>query len=481
VKFLLPFALLVAIGSHFQWPPASGTGQAAPLSAAVEAVGEPFAANGTPALSTLSEQKRGLSLVLDVVMALWMTGFAVNLIWWFTRWRQLRRVMSRATTLKINIALPVLSCSERLEPGVFGIFRPVLLLPEGITDRLSPAQFQTVISHELCHARRRDNLTAAIHLLVEALFWFHPLVWWIKLRLIEEQERACDEEVLRLGAEPKVYAESILRLCEFYLTSPLACAAGMTSSNLKKRIEEIMSNRVALRLSLSRSLTIAIAALTALAGPLIVGAARPKVQPIKAEALTPVGPLPQQVTIREQQNAAPPRDTAVRGLGTVVASSRVAVKPQIDGQLLSVNFKEGDAVQAGQLLATIDAPQSPYSEIRSPIAGVAGLRQTDPGNIVRVSDTTPIVVITQTHPIVVLFTIPEDLLPPVLALLRKGANVTVEAWDHDYAVKLATGSLIAADNQIDTITGTIKLKALFDNKDDVLFPNQFVNVQMLLN
>ena len=83
-----------------------------------------------------------------------------------------------------------------MEPGVFGIFRPVLLVPEGITDRLTPAQWKTILTHELCHVRRRDNLTAAIHMAIEAIFWFHPLVWWIGKRLIDERERACDEEVL---------------------------------------------------------------------------------------------------------------------------------------------------------------------------------------------------------------------------------------------------------------------------------------------
>ena len=159
----------------------------------------------------------------------------------------------------------------RFEPGVFGIFRPVLLLPEGITHRLSPAQLQAVLAHELCHVRRRDNLAMAIHMVVEALFWFHPLVWFIKARLIEEQERACDEEVLRLGGDPQVYAESILRICEFYLTSPLICVSGIAGSNLKKRIEDIMRNRVALKLSLSRALLLAVAAIAALAGPIIIG------------------------------------------------------------------------------------------------------------------------------------------------------------------------------------------------------------------
>src|SRR5207247_2637540 len=130
---------------------------------------------------------------------------------------------------------------------------------------------QCVIAHELCHVRRRDNMAAAIHMFVEALFWFHPLVWWIKVRLIDEQERACDEEVLGLVGDPQVYAESILKICEFYLNSPLMCVSGITGSNLKKRIENIMMNRIGLRLSFSRIALLAIAALTTLAGPIAIG------------------------------------------------------------------------------------------------------------------------------------------------------------------------------------------------------------------
>ena len=92
--------------------------------------------------------------------------------------------------------------SARLEPGVFGIFRPFLLLPEGLSDHLTPAQFEAIVAHELCHVRRRDNFSSAIHMVVEALFWFHPAVWWIRARLVEERERACDEAVLRMGSDP---------------------------------------------------------------------------------------------------------------------------------------------------------------------------------------------------------------------------------------------------------------------------------------
>jgi outer membrane protein assembly factor BamA len=173
-----------------------------------------------------------------------------------------------------------------LEPGVFGIIKPVLLLPEGVTDRLSQAELQTVIAHELCHVQRRDNLTASIHMLVEAVFWFHPLVWWIKFRLIDEQERACDEAVLRGGGDPKTYAESILKICECYLTSPSMCVSGITSSNLRKRIEAIMRNRVGLELSSSRKLLLVGAAIAVLAAPFLVGIANAKASEGRPEPTT---------------------------------------------------------------------------------------------------------------------------------------------------------------------------------------------------
>ncbi len=135
-----------------------------------------------------------------------------------------------------------------------GFFRPVLLLPVGIVERLAPGQLQAVLAHELCHIARRDNLTAAIHMIVEAVFWFHPLVWWISARLMEERERACDEAVLELGSEPQVYAESILKTCEFCVESPLTCVSGVTGADLKKRIVRIMTGHMPNKLSFVRKL-----------------------------------------------------------------------------------------------------------------------------------------------------------------------------------------------------------------------------------
>src|SRR5262249_42253540 len=123
----------------------------------------------------------------------------------------------------------------------------------------------------LCHVRRRDNLTAAIHMMVESIFWFHPLVWWIGARLVEERELACDEEVVRLGVEPNVYAEGILGVCKFYLQSPLACAAGVPGGDLKKRIEAIVANRMAPRLTAARKMLLAAAGMAAIGAPVLIG------------------------------------------------------------------------------------------------------------------------------------------------------------------------------------------------------------------
>jgi len=169
----------------------------------------------------------------------------------------------------------VLSSPSALEPGVFGIFRPVLLLPAGLEELLSEAQLQAVVAHEICHIRHRDNLAAAIHMLVESLFWFHPLVWWLGARLIEERELACDEEVLQLGADPEIYAESILKVCQFCFESPLPCVSGITGASLKRRIESIMTPRLAPRLEPGKKLVLALLTIGAVAGPLAIGVLHP--------------------------------------------------------------------------------------------------------------------------------------------------------------------------------------------------------------
>ncbi|HEY2647236.1 MAG TPA: M56 family metallopeptidase [Candidatus Acidoferrales bacterium] len=266
-KFLLPFLWLVSIGHHFQWQAAQAIVPPG-ISAVVDAVNAPVF------LTTISAAQSApshLSLVLYIVWAVWACGFITVIGGWVVEWQRIRRIVLVASPLNLGLPIRVVSTPARLEPGVFGIFRPVLVLPEGIAAHLTQAQLETVIAHELCHVSRRDNLTAAIHMLVEALFWFHPLVWWLGARLIEERECACDQKVLQVGSHAQVYAESILKVCEFYLECPLKCVSGISGSDLEKRMERIMKKHFGEVLSPRKKILLASAAVVALAAPVVAG------------------------------------------------------------------------------------------------------------------------------------------------------------------------------------------------------------------
>ena len=155
-------------------------------------------------------------------------------------------------------------------------------------------------------------------------------------------------------------------------------------------------------------------------------------------------------------------------------------KSQVDAQTAMVAQLEG-ILRADQANVDNAKLQLSYTQVTAPITGVASLRLVDPGNIVHAADATGILIITQLDPIAVLFAIPEDSLPEVRARLRESASPPVEAWKRDNTAKIATGHLTAVDNQIDQTTGTVKLKAVFDNKDGALFPGEFVIVHLLLN
>jgi bla regulator protein blaR1 len=128
-----------------------------------------------------------------------------------------------------------------------------------------------IIDPEVWHVRRRDNLCAALHMLVEAVFWFYPLVWWLGARLVEERERACDEEVVALGGDRQTYAESILKVCEFYMEAALPCVSGATGVDLKKRMVHIMNDHIVHKLGLACKLLLMTAATLAIAIPVSIG------------------------------------------------------------------------------------------------------------------------------------------------------------------------------------------------------------------
>jgi uncharacterized protein (TIGR03435 family) len=306
VKFLIPFSLLIATGSHLGWSTAREIAPSG-FSVVMEQVSRPFVEAQPHAASAQAIVASHTNIWPEIVLLLWLGGCAVVLLRWSACWRRtavtlraalpvregrefeaLRRLESAAARRR---KIELVSSGACLEPGVFGIFRPVLFLPAGIGDLLAGPQLEAIIAHELCHVRRRDNLAAAIHMLVEAVFWFHPLVWWLGARLVEEREHACDEEVLRLGSEPQSYAEGILRTCQFYLESPLACMSGVTGSDLKKRIVRIMTQRLTDKLAFGKKLLLASAGIAAVAGPIVFGLLN--APPSRAQSPAPSTPSPE--------------------------------------------------------------------------------------------------------------------------------------------------------------------------------------------
>ena len=269
-KFLIPFSLLMLVGGlvgrHSVVLPAPTR-----VPVIVEQVNEPFVAEVPPGAVAMPHGSKSGTWVVPILVALWAIGCGALACSWWVRWRRVRVAVQTASPVPFGIGVPTLSSASIIEPGVFGVFRPVLLLPDGIGDRLAPSELQAILAHELCHVRRRDNLATLMHMVVEAVFWFHPLVWWLGARLMAERERACDEEVLRRGSEARAYAEGILKVCELYLQSPLRCVAGVSGANLKKRIEAIMANRPTLNLNLPKKVGLMLAGILAVAIPVILG------------------------------------------------------------------------------------------------------------------------------------------------------------------------------------------------------------------
>ncbi|HET8891408.1 MAG TPA: M56 family metallopeptidase [Candidatus Angelobacter sp.] len=290
VKFLVPFSALVAMGSRLSWSHAV-EGSNNGLYFVIEGLIRPFPQ--PPVTQPASAMfLSGLANMLPALLAAgWLCGSVVVLVVWLLRYRKISATLRHAVPLRegrevealdrlasvggVRKKIDIFLSRASLEPGVLGIARPALVWPEGISDRLEDAHLDAILAHEVWHVRRHDNLAAMVHMLVEAIFWFHPLVWWLGGRLVEERERACDEEVLQSGSDRQVYAESILKICEFCVGSPLACVSGVTGADLKKRIVHIMTKNVASKLNFSRKLLLSVAGLLSIALPIVYGLARP--------------------------------------------------------------------------------------------------------------------------------------------------------------------------------------------------------------
>ena len=243
VKFLVPFSLFTAAGAYFGARASALTTPS--VSVVVRWLDQSLSFWG------LDETRRGRRRFSDdrdrllplALVIVWASGVVGLTVW---RWRQWRDVSALARALPRleqgreadalerrdrNGSAPsrivILRCRASVEPGVLGVLRPKLLWPDGLSDRLTDAELESILAHEVCHVGRLDNLSALLHVVVETLFWFHPAVWWVGSRLVTERERACDEEVLHMGADNRSYAEGILKVCNFGLRSPVAFVAGV--------------------------------------------------------------------------------------------------------------------------------------------------------------------------------------------------------------------------------------------------------------
>src|SRR5687768_10062411 len=274
VKFFIPFTLLMALGDRLELASRAPQIAAPAVSATLAQVSRPFVVDPAMGFLSVQEAPRSFDWLALAILGVWVAGTIALTVVRFRTWRQIRAAV-RASTPWTSASLPmpagvaVRSTPGLMEPGVVGLWRPVLLVPSGIEDDLTTRQLATVLTHELCHIRRRDNVTAAVHMIAEAVYWFYPLVWWIGSRLVDERERACDEEVVRRFGEPQTYAEGIVNVCKRYVESPLVCVSGVSGSNVKNRIRDIMTNRTAAKLSVAQKAVLTSVGAMVLAVPIV--------------------------------------------------------------------------------------------------------------------------------------------------------------------------------------------------------------------
>jgi beta-lactamase regulating signal transducer with metallopeptidase domain len=372
IKFLVPFALLSWIGSQFVFM----TSDEHSLLPFVQQVVAPL--NQTTIVAESLDH--GISQFCAVA---WALGTVVLFVRWFASWRHSRTLVELSAPYADVASIPV-RCSDGLaEPAVFGIRKPVLLLPNHVAATFTVEQIDSILAHEMWHVRRRDNLMAAIHRLVETVFWFHPLVWWIGAKLIDEREQACDEGVLRDGHEPQAYAETLIRVCKHSVRSRPICASSATAGDLCARIRAIMAR--------GQRSPVAVLGRSALALALLVGVGLPVASGVTVIAASAGAIAAGTSSIRVTEAAGPAfimvdddyvyaRDVSLRDLISrayavrardIAGSIESLDQPHFDVQLKA---PVGGSIDAKHLIADLLERQFNVELIVRPSLGVASAR-----------------------------------------------------------------------------------------------------------
>jgi bla regulator protein blaR1 len=290
LKFFVPFSVLSVLAGFLYSP--RETMPAGRLVVASQAAVQPFFA--TPPAHAFPQQlvsAQTLPAAWSIILlaSIWFTGALFVFVTWCARWHTARQMLkasplagqgrelillrSLESSLPTRRALPLHVCSSLSEPGLFGILRPVLIWPSSLSAHLTDDHIQAILLHELIHARRRDNLTAALHMLVQVLFWFHPVVWYMENRLLTERELACDEAVIAIEGNRHTYAQGLIKASQHAVDLPLPYAAGFTGGGpLSTRIAAILRTQTRSLTSAQKTLIATVTAFT-LAVPILIAQA----------------------------------------------------------------------------------------------------------------------------------------------------------------------------------------------------------------
>lgn len=365
LKFLVPFTALVFLGMGL------ARLMPAPLPSSLRVLA-PAAQKFSAPVQTLAPV-HGADFVLPLLL-IWLAGFCVILGLALTRWLKVRSAVRQAHALPLSAPVEIRATASLLEPGLVGIFKPVVLLPRNLLAGLTPAERDGILAHELVHWRHRDNLTAALHMLVQALFWFWPPVWLIGSRLIAERERACDEGVIAAGHDPEIYAGGLLKVCRFCIRSPFPCAAGVSGADLSLRVRQIMADERTAALDGGRRALLAGSAMLALGLPVMAGlSATPLAVAVQRHVVAVQARAAEAVTaVAEQIGMAPSAPVKVRkpprlkiAVAKPVIPQPVATPdppPSLTAQTVAAG-SPAPQVAAPQIVAQIVAPPTPAKEV----------------------------------------------------------------------------------------------------------------------